>query len=330
MQVYDNASQVPLALAVFLASDSYDYNDDPYTISATTLLKPIRQIILPQRMPKEAGLLDLAQQMSNRIGAAVHDAIERSWLHNYASSMAKLGYPKKIIDRVRINPSEDQLKADPSIIPIYLENRLERKEGKWIVTGKYDFIGEGQVEDFKTASVFSYKNQVNYDKQTKQLSIYRWLKPTLITKDTGRIHHIFTDWKAGMVKTDPRYPPTQFHTQSLQLIPEKEMGDWIRNKLNLIEQHQDTPEPDLPRCTEEDLWRSDPVFKYYKNGDTTVARSTKNFDNRPAAMLYMSNEGKGAGAIKEVPGEVKACKYCHAFAGCTQKDEYIASGDLVL
>jgi len=44
---YANVSDVPLALAVFLATDSYDYNPDPNTVSATTLLKPIRQIVLP-------------------------------------------------------------------------------------------------------------------------------------------------------------------------------------------------------------------------------------------------------------------------------------------
>ena len=47
---YANVSEVPLALAVFLASDYYDYDTVPNTISATTLLKPLRQIVLPPRI----------------------------------------------------------------------------------------------------------------------------------------------------------------------------------------------------------------------------------------------------------------------------------------
>jgi hypothetical protein len=36
------------------------------------------------------------------------------------------------------------------------------------------------------------------------------------------------------------------------------------------------------------------------------------------------------GEVKEVPGEIVACKYCDAFTVCTQKDKYIASGELKL
>ena len=56
---YANVSEVPLALAVFLASDYYDYNEDQNTISATTLLKPLRQIVLPPRIPQGMGLVNL-------------------------------------------------------------------------------------------------------------------------------------------------------------------------------------------------------------------------------------------------------------------------------
>lgn len=321
-----NVSDVPLSLAVFLASDNYDYNDDPNTISATTLLKPLRQIILPARIPVGEGLVDLAAMMSNRLGAAVHDAIERSWKENYRPAMEALGYPKHVIDRIAINPSPELLKSFPGIIPIYLEQRLKKQLGKWTVTGKFDFIGEGRVQDFKTASVWSYQNQVNADKQTLQGSLYRWLDPELITQDEMDIIHIFMDWKAGMVRTDPAYPPQRYKRQIFPLLPLAKTESFIRSKLEQIDQHWETDEPDLPPCDDVELWRSEPVFKFYKNGDINAKRSTKNFDNRQDAVLFAA----GAGAIKEVPGQVTACKYCPAFAICTQKDELIRSGDLVM
>ena len=327
MQRYSNVSEVPLALAVFLASDHYDYNDDPFTISATTLLKPIRQIILPGRIANEDGQPNLADMMSNRLGAAVHDGIERAWLLNHKGAMASLGYPEKIIDRVQVNPPRDKPLSD-GVIPIYLEQRLKRKVGKWTVTGKFDFVGEGRVQDFKTASVWSYMNQVNATKQTQQGSLYRWLDPELITADEMDIHHIFMDWKAGMVKTDPNYPSQRFKKQTFPLLSVAETQRFVEKKLQLIEQYFDSPEEEIPECSDEDLWRSEPVFKYYKNPEKT-ARSTKNFDTKQEAMLRYVEDGS-RGIVKEVPGQVTACKYCPAFSVCSQKDQLIANGDLLM
>ena len=327
-QRYTNVSEVPLALAVFLASDNYDYDDTPNTISATTLLKPLRQIILPTRMAPGEGLVSLPDMLSNRMGSAIHDAIERAWKKNHMAAMLALGYPPKVISRVLINPTSETLEDNPDCIPIYLEQRLKRKLGKWTVTGKFDFIGEGRVQDFKTASVWSYMNQVNANKQTLQGSFYRWLAPDLITEDEMDIIHIFMDWKAGMVKTDPNYPPQRFKKQTFPLLSLQETERFIEQKINLIDQHWSTPEDQMPLCEDEDLWRSEPVFKYYKSGKVGP-RSTKNFDTLHDARVRFIEDGS-VGFIKEVPGQVTACKYCPAFAICTQKDRLIASGELLM
>jgi len=323
---YANVSEVPLALAVFLASDNYDYSDDPTEISATTLLKPLRQIILPARVPAGDGLVSLADMMNSRMGTAIHDGIEKSWMTNYQVAMQALGLPQRVIDRVRINPKPEDLSDD--IIPVYLEQRLKRQLGKWTITGKFDFIGEGKVQDFKSTGTFTYKKQTNADKYTQQGSIYRWLDPKKITQDRMDIHYIFTDWKGAMAKTDPTYPPKRFHTQSFDLMSLEATESFIRRKLELIEQYWDADEEDIPQCDDTELWRSEPQFKYYKNPEKT-ARSTKNFDTMQEAMIRLSEDGN-VGIVKEVPGSVTACKYCPAFAVCSQKDQLIASGDLNL
>ncbi len=324
---FSNVGDVPLALAVFLASDYYDFDNTPNTISTTTLLKPLRQVILPSRIPPGDGLPNLADMMNNRMGSAIHDGIEKAWVTNHGPAMAALGYPQRVIDRIRINPKADELTEDT--IPIYLEQRLKRPMGKWIITGKFDFVGEGRVQDFKSTSVWTYKNQVNSDKYTQQGSVYRWLDPLLIHQDEMDIHYIFTDWKGGMQKSDPAYPPRRFHRQTFPLMSLGDTEHFIRTKVNLIDQHWDTPEELLPLCDDEELWRSEPRYKYYKSGDITKARSTKNFDTRQEAVVFMTLNGN-AGAIKEVPGQVMACKYCPAFAICSQKDDLIASGDLLM
>lgn len=331
-QRYINVADVPLALAVFLATDSYDYDDTPNTISTTTLLQPIRKIILPGRLPQGEGMASLPDMMNLRMGTAIHDAIERAWKDNYRVAMMNLGYPGRVTERIRINPTSADLaryKAEGlEIIPIYLEQRLKKTIGKWTITGKFDFIGEGIVQDFKTASVWSYMNQVNATKQTQQGSIYRWLGPELITADEMHIHHIFMDWKAAMVKTDPNYPAQRFKRQIFPLLSVQETEAFIRNKIRLIEQYWNAPEEEIPECDTEDLWRSDPVWKYYKNPAKT-ARSTKNFDNAHDARIRSIEDGS-VGIVKEIPGQVTACKYCPAFAACTQKDRLIVNGDLLL
>lgn len=323
---YANVSEVPLALAVFLASDYYDYNEDPNTISATTLLKPLRQIVLPPRIPQGMGLVNLGDMLASRMGAAIHDSIEKAWLTNHRQAMEAIGLPKKVIDLIRINPKKEELTE--GIIPVYLEQRLSRKLGKWTVTGKFDFVAEGRVQDFKSTTTFTYKNQTNADKYTQQGSIYRWLDPQLITQDEMDIHYIFTDWKAAMARTDPKYPPRRFHKQTFPLMSLAETQRYVSHKLALIEQHWDSDEADLPLCTDEELWRSEPVYKYYANPEKT-SRSTKNFATQAEAMVKFVQDGS-KGLVKEVPGQVAACKYCPAFAACTQKDQLIASGDLLM
>ena len=324
MNNYTNTSSVPLSLAVFLATDSYDH--DVSTISVTGLIKPIRQIILGSRVPKEDVALDLIQMIPSRIGTAIHDGIEKAWLGNYIKAMMLLNYPQRVIEKVLINPTKEQLKEDS--IPFYLERRSYKQVGSYTVSGKFDFVGEGRVEDFKTTSTYTAINSTNDDKYIQQGSLYRWLNPDIITRDEMAIQFIFTDWSAARARSEPNYPQQRFQQRVLPLKSIAETDHFVRQKLKQIDALKDTPEEALPLCTDEDLWRSAPVFKYYKNPEK-LARSTKNFDTKQEAYIRLAEEG-GKGLVLEKPGQVTACKYCNAFSVCTQKDALIAQGDLIL
>lgn len=325
MQRFTNTGDVPLAVGVFLASDNYDYNSDPWTISATTLMKPLRQIILSKRIPPTDSARPLVDMVKNRIGAAIHDAIERAWLTNKDNALAALGYPKRVQDMVVINPTKEQVAAG-NIIPVYMEQRLSKQVGKWTVTGKFDFVGEGKVQDFKSTSTFTYTNQLNAKKFQLQGSIYRWLDPEMITQGIMEIHHIFTDWSLNRSRNSKDYPNSPVLTQQFELLSIGDIDAYIKRKLQLIEQYMDAPEEEIPHCDDEELWRSSPVWKYYSSPDSV--RSSKNFDN--AAEAHLHRDTKGKGLIKEVRGSVTACKYCSAFSVCGQKDALIAAGDLTL
>jgi hypothetical protein len=326
MPIYGNVSSVPLSLAVFLATDNYDYNSDPHTLSATALIRPLRQIILSARVPQEDAVVDLAQMVPSRMGSAIHDAIERAWMHNHQDALKALGYPQKVVDRILINPPADKLYD--GCIPIYMEQRAYRKVGKYTISGKFDFVGDGRVEDFKTTSTYTWVNNTNDEKYILQGSLYRWLNPQIVTKDEMAIQFIFTDWSKAKAMQDPKYPQSRIAQRVLPLKSVEETDAFVRRKLQQIEAYWDTPEEEIPHCTDEDLWRSEPVYKYYKDPAKTQ-RSTKNFPTRQDAMLRYIEDGS-KGLVKEVPGQATACKYCQAFSVCGQKDALIQSGDLLM
>ena len=327
-----NTTGISLSMAVWLAEDLYDHNDDPNTISATALIRPIKEIILSARVPVSDSVEDIAGRIASRIGTDVHTGVENAWLNSYAQSLSALGHPQKVIDLVRINPTDQDLQSAENrgveLIPIYMEKRSHKKVGNFTISGKYDFVSEGTLEDVKSTSTFTYVNKSNDAKYRLQGSIYRWLNPTIITEDTMLIQYVFTDWKAMLAKTDKSYPSSKVLAYPITLMPMGDTNRYVTKKVVMIDNLRDSPETDIPACTDEDLWRTKPTFKYYKN-PAKRTRSTKNFTTLHEANSRLIDD-KSVGIVVEVPGEVKACRYCSAFSKCKQGNGYLASGELKL
>ncbi|WP_432481704.1 hypothetical protein [Moraxella sp. ZY200743] len=318
---YSNITNIPLPLAVFLATDSYDHEDN--VISATTLLRSIRQIVLSLRMDKENTLTDISSLISSRMGSAIHTAIEQAWL-NPNQALKALGFNDKVINKIKINPDN----PDPKDINVYMEKRSKREVLGYTISGKFDFVAEGKVQDFKSTSVWNYMNQSNADKYRLQGSIYRWLNPDIITKDTMTIHYIFTDWSMAESRRNKDYPASRVISQEYPLMSLQQTNQYIHDKVKQIDLYKDAPESQLPLCTDDDLWRKPDVYKYYKDPNK-LTRSTKNFDNSADAYAYKATQGN-QGIVKLVKGQVSSCKYCPAFNLCSQKDTLINTGELTL
>lgn len=295
----------------------------PNTFSATSLLKPVRQLVLGTRIQAEQNIIDIADLVSSRMGTAIHTAIEHAWLSESRNQALKLlGYDDKIIQRIKINPT----KVKKNDIPVYMELRSFKEIEGYTISGKFDFAAQGKVHDFKSTSVWNYMNQTNAEKYSLQGSLYRLLNPEIITEDEMYIHYIFTDWNKGESKRNPNYPQARVLTQSIPLLSLTETEAFVKEKLALYSKYKNANERDIPPCTDKELWRKPTVWKYYKNPDSV--KSTKNFDNPIEANVRYEQDGR-IGIVKEVRGTVSACHYCPAFMICTQKDGLIASGDLV-
>jgi hypothetical protein len=321
-----NVTNIPLPLAVWLAGDGYDFKRGTRkAISATSLLKGVRKILLEERLREEDKLeVDISQLIASRLGHTIHDGIEKAWTQDYANAMKALGYPETMIERIRINPEPYELRARNDIIPVYLEQRTEKDFMGYAITGKFDMVLDGVLHDFKSTSTFAAVHGSKDEDYRLQGSIYRWLNQDKVTADHMVINFIFTDWSKAEARRRPDYPQQRVMPHPLPLYSIPEIENWMRNKIRALEAAADLPEDQIPHCTEEELWRSDPVFKYFSDPAKALdpnARSTKNSPTMLEAQQYMASKG-GKGVIVEVPGKVKACNYCSAFPICGQKDLY--------
>ena len=320
-----NEQDISLPLAVWLLQDGYDYVDKPNYISATSLMKPLRQMVLPGRVPPEKRKLDVAEFIARSLGNSIHTAIEAAWTGgNHRPAMRSLGYTDDVIDRVLINPTEEELRSRNDVIPVYFEQRAFREieiDGQtFTVGGKFDMVSDGIVNDFKSTSVWSWVKGTKDEDFALQGSLYRWLNPSKITDDFIRINFIFTDWSKMMMNT-ANYPQKRVEYKDIPLLSIAETEAWVRRKLSLYLKHRNSPESQLPECTDDELWRSAPQFKFYLDptkATDPAARATKNFDDRAEANRHMAEKGKGI--VIEKMGEPKACTYCQGFDACSQKD----------
>lgn len=331
-----NQADISLPLAVWLLHDEYDYIDKPNYISATSLMKPLRQIILPARVPPEKRTSDVQDYIARALGHSIHDSIQRAWETGKDRPLKLLGYSQEIIDRIVVNPTPEQLQASNEMIPMYFEQRafrdIEVNGTTYTIGGKFDLVADGIVNDFKSTSVFSWVKGTKDDDYALQGSIYRWLNPDKITEDYIRINFIFTDWSKAMLRT-PNYPQKRVEYKDIPLLSLADTEAWIRKKVALVQANMGKPESEIPECTDTELWRSEPQFKYFtdpaKAKDPT-ARATRNFPDLVEARKFQAEKG-GKGAIVMKPGEPKACGYCQAFEACSQKDRLgLGSGSIPL
>ena len=324
---YTNKNNVSLALAVFLMYDNYEYDERPDSISATGLIRPLRQLVLSKQNPALLKTVDIADLVSTRMGSAIHKGCEDAWtdLDNVSNALRVLGASEDAISRIKINPET----IPAGVTPVYVEQRVEKEIDNFIISGKYDLVLDGTLNDYKSTSVWSYIYDSNADSYIKQGSIYKWLSPDKITNSYMNINYIFTDWSAAKARMDTKsYPQQRVLTKQYPLWSIEETQNWIQNKLAQYKLHSNTPQEGLLECTDEELWATEETFKYYKNPNK-LDRSTKNFKTINEALVRKSADGD-VGIIKTVPGEVKACRYCPVVGICTQAETMLTKGRLIL
>lgn len=319
---FTNINGVSLSLLPWLLRDTYDHDEDPNTYSSTYFNNSVRQMVLmnrikanPSSFPVES--VEASKMASSRIGTAIHDAIEASWYDTEAvkAAFALAGLPKRLVDRLVINPPSDYDTSDKFVV--WMEQRLAKQLGKYTITGKPDFIINGELTDYKSTSMFVVRGDINAEDYKRQGSIYRMLAPEIITSPILTIDYIVKDFTQGQagVNGNPTSPlPSSQFVLDEPAVTEK----FVLDTLGYVESLANAPDADIPYCTPAELRQDAPTYKYYRNPEKT-ARSTKNFDNmEEAERLRIKN---GAGIVIAVQGKPKTCGWCSVRNICNQYAE---------
>ena len=295
-----NVTGISLPLAVWLARDDYDYGKESNLISATTLMSPIKQIVLGRRYKDSDKEFDVSDLIASTMGTALHDSVENAW--------------KSKEKAVEILTNMKYMNAEEIYDKITFEKRTVKEVDGYKISGKFDLVFDGIVADIKSTTVWTWIYGSKDDDYKLQMSIYRWLNPTLITNDFGYVEFIFTDWSAVKAKQDKSYPQSRIASKKIKLMSIADTEAWIVQQLDKVTKSELLSDDDLPDCTDAELWMSPSVWKYYKGASR--ARATKNFDNESDANDRLAKEG--VGTVVHVKGEVKRCKYCKYTQFCNQ------------
>ena len=294
---FTNILGLPAVYVDWLVNDDYDHNYNPYTISATSLMKPIRGLILSVRHASELQQ-DVSNLVASKLGNAVHDSIARV--------------------------------VTPGVIK---ETRVERflsiGNVTYTITGKFDILVDNGDEtwtlrDIKTTSVWAYIFGGKDEDYRAQLSIYRWLlSPNKKVNDISYIDFFFTDWSTAKAKHDSQYPKQRLYPgHQIKLLSLQETEAYILSRLIQLEDSKNIPDNDLPYCTSEELWAEPEVFAVMKEG---AKKATKLCDSMVEAVEYMRIK-KVAGYIERRAPKVKRCSYCSAAPMCSQREELEKDG----
>lgn len=251
-------------------------------LSATTLLKSIREIVLTKRHWSE-----LEDDVSNRVwaifGQAVHKILERETETSFTEEFLKVNL------------------------------------GQVNVTGRIDSydMQEHKVTDYKTCSVWKIKFK-DFSDWEKQGLIYAWLlKQNGFECKACEFIALIKDHSQTEARRDPSYPQLPIYIYRFDVTEEKLKGieNYITNKVKAYIEAINLADDDLPPCTDEERWASPSKWAVMKEGRKTAIRL---LDSEDEAQDYIGNNGLDkkhyiefrAGVSRKCQDYCSVCQYC--------------------
>lgn len=256
--------------------------------SATQLLKSPRHLWLERRHSEE-----IEEDVSDRIwalfGTAMHYIVERGEAEHQFSET----YMTQEVNGVTVSGTADLYDTDLH-----------------------------KITDWKSTSVYSIIYGSRNEEWTQQLNIYAWLmRRTGFDVNELEIIAVLRDWSKTKSKFDKTYPQSQVVRVPIQLWSDDDAEWFVRSRVELHEGTRDTPDNDLPYCSDEYRWKSPDKFAVMKRG----RKSAVNAQHTDIWSAQKQAEGLGPDHYVETRlSEARRCaEYCPVSRFCNQYQEEV-------
>lgn len=249
-------------------------HNSPGNVSATTLLKGTKEIVLTKRHWE-----NLEDDVSNRVwalfGTATHSLLE-----------------------------ED---GETSFSEEFLSIQIGEKK----LTGKMDLydMATKEIIDYKTASVWKIKFN-DFSDWRRQGLIYDYLcRANGLEVETIRFIALLKDHSKTQAKREAGYPQSPVFVYEVKPTEadREETEAFILSKINAIIEAEKLADDEIEPCSEAERWAKPSKFAVMKEGRKTAV---KLYDNEQDAKAHVQGEGKGF-YVEHRKGESTKCEgYC--------------------
>jgi len=260
--------------AGFVKAVSLEKHNAPGSLSATTLIRGIKEIILMDRHWDS-----LEDDVSDRIwaifGSAVHSLMECEGENDFT------------------------------------EQRMAYNVGDITVIGRIDSydMKSGIIDDYKTASVTKVKFGDFTDWYTQGM-IYAWL----LTRNNFSVNQcrfiaLLKDHSKTDAMRDREYPQNPVYVYEFPVTNQGlfKTGIYLKNKIEEYKRCLLLQDNEIAPCTPEERWDKPPKFAVMKTGGK---RAVRLFDNKEDADLLTETKGQGHYVEYRQGESIKCQSYC--------------------
>jgi len=276
--------------ALVKAIDTRAHND-PGRLSATTLLKNAKQILLTTRHWDEIEE-DVLDRFWALFGTAIHKMLE----HEGADE--------------------------------FTEEFISHELDGIVITGRVDNYNmkTGDISDYKSCSVYKVMNE-DFTDWRRQGLIYAWLLHKCgFPVKTCRFIAIMKDHSMRKARRQQSYPRLPVYVYEFPVTDQglAEIESYMKGKIADYKRFQKMADDDIPPCTPEERWEKPTVYAVMKNGSK---RAFKLVDTAEEAEKIALDKGKDY-AVEKRPGESTRClDYCSCSEFCNFYRNNVAAAE---
>lgn len=278
--IITNELNLPQALVDAVTTEKHN---EEGCVSATTLLKGVRAILLTDRHWDEI-TVDVKDRLWALWGTVAHALLEKEYADTFT------------------------------------EEVVSEQVGDMTVTGKFDCYDMKQevLFDYKTTSVWKIVFQ-NFADWKQQGYIYAWLlsKKGVNVKEC-RFVAMLRDWSETESKRKADYPKSPIYEFSFPVFPSdlEDVEKVINLKVKQITDNLDTPDDELPLCDIDERWTEPTKYAVMKEGRKSAVKVFEDINEADA----LAEELGAKHYVETRLGRDKRC--CKKYCECCQFCEY--------